>query len=150
MEERASQTWTKGLVLDAQAVRQTRREDMQNMEDMKVFSPPASSRTIPCRWIDHDKGRAGEPCMRSRLLACEIRTRSPDLTAVETFASTPPLECLRLVISFMSQPEAERAEDDFVLAIGDVSRACLHAPVTRQVTVRLPRDLGEFEDDMMN
>ena len=48
------------------------------------------------RWVETNKGDDSNPNIRSRLVAREIRTAGQDAI----FAPTPPLESLRMVLSY--------------------------------------------------
>ena len=50
---------------------------------------------VGTRWIDINKGDTSQPVYRSRLVAKEFNTGTED----GLFASTPPLEALRMLIS---------------------------------------------------
>ena len=52
-------------------------------------------RVIGTKWIDTNKGDTDNPKTRSRLVGKEFRTGPDDAL----FASTPPLEALRLIVS---------------------------------------------------
>ena len=61
------------------------------------------------KWVDVHKGDQNRPEYRSRLVARELKKWDPLMSG--TFAATPPLECLKLVLSnFMTEP-AERFKD---------------------------------------
>ena len=53
---------------------------------------------ISVRWVETNKGDDANPNIRSRLVAREIRTAGQDAI----FAPTPPLESLRMVLSYAS------------------------------------------------
>ena len=52
-------------------------------------------KTIGTEWIDTNKGDFDNPKIRSRLVGKEFRTGPDDAL----FASTPPLEALRVLVS---------------------------------------------------
>ena len=51
---------------------------------------------ISVRWVETNKGDDAQPNVRSRLVAREIRMPGEDAV----FAPTPPLESLRMVLSY--------------------------------------------------
>ena len=91
------------------------------------------------RWVDVDKGDANRPEYRSRLVAKEINTAYED----GLYASTPPLEALRWIISEAATIEDGAAQEEKVILVSDVSRAFFEAPTTRKVAVILPDEALE-------
>ena len=62
------------------------------------------------------------------------------------YASTPPLEALRWILSETATVEGGAASEEKVVLISDVSRAFFEAPATRKVAVTLPDEaLEEWE-----
>ena len=53
-------------------------------------------KVIRTKWLDIDKGDAGQPNYRSRLVGCELKLKDHRL---DLFAATPPFESLRLMYS---------------------------------------------------
>ena len=58
------------------------------------------------------------------------------------YASTPPLEALKLLVS-----EAATGDEDNVIMINDVARAFFEAPIGRLVCVEIPMEARCEEDD---
>ena len=88
--------------LDPEPVKQAREVEMAFFRKMQVYTrvPRAMQRMnggkiIGVRWVDVSKGDSGNPDTRSRLVGQEVNTGKND----ELYASTPPLEALRFVIS---------------------------------------------------
>ena len=81
---------------------------MQRMKGGKV---------IGVRWVDVNKGDLEKPDMRTRLVGQEFNTGKND----ELYASTPPLEALRFVISSAATwtPSGEQRH----VMVNDVRRA---------------------------
>ena len=82
---------------------------------------------ISVRWVETNKGDDANPNIRSRLVAREIRTAGQDAI----FAPTPPLESLRMVLSYAAtdikehvlhdrDPESEQRTQILLI---DISRA---------------------------
>ena len=82
---------------------------------------------ISVRWVETNKGDDENPNIRSRLVAREIRMAGQDAI----FAPTPPLESLRMVLSYAAtdiaghvshvrDPTSERRTQ---LLLVDISRA---------------------------
>ena len=119
--------------------------DMRRVQEAwsKTGRPP-----ISVRWVEVNKGDDEHPNYRSRLVAREIRMAGSD----SIFAPTPPLESLRMVLSYAVTdfPDEPRKVRDpksphrsQVLAI-DISRAYFNA-VTREdepTYVELPPEVG--------
>ena len=76
-----------------------------------------------------DKGQPGKPNVRARWVAKEHKTHSRP----ELYASTPPWEALKVVLSEIATGEREGK----VLAFVDVRKASLYAPARRKVSVEL-------------
>ena len=53
---------------------------------------------IKVKWVDHNKGTAEKPEIRSRLVAKDVRVSDRP----ELFAATPPLEALKLLLSIVA------------------------------------------------
>ena len=83
-------------------------------------------------WIDTNKGDSENPNVRCRLVGKEFRTGPDDAL----FASTPPLEALRLIISRAATLGIDGKKHEVM--INDVSRAYFYAKCTRDLDVELP------------
>eukprot|EP00971_Amphidinium_carterae_P195845 3886384-Amphidinium_carterae.3 len=59
---------------------------------------------VPVKWVDIDKGEPCNPKIRSRLVVQETRFHSTITDEAQTFAATPPVECLRMMISMLMTP----------------------------------------------
>ena len=88
-----------GAHLQPELVHEARKVEMKFIEDMKVYDRVDRSemlnrggKIIKTRWIDVNKGDAACPNYRSRLVGKEYKTYVDD----SLYASTPPLEALRL------------------------------------------------------
>jgi hypothetical protein len=137
-----------GASLPPQAVHEARSLEVEYMHKLKVYVGSTAEemkadgcRAIPTRWLDVNKGDASRIEIRSRLVAQETQWRS-DIAAGDvaaTFAATPPLEGIRLLVSLAVsgqshlQPSAQR-----VLGFYDISRAHFHSPVRRRLYVVPP------------
>ena len=59
----------------------------------------AKGRLVTLKWVDVDKGGAGQPNYRSRLVAREVRWKGQRvLSDAQLFSSMPPLDALKLMI----------------------------------------------------
>eukprot|EP00973_Karenia_brevis_P069778 9700770-Karenia_brevis.AAC.1 len=73
---------------------------------IKITRKEAMARNIKIvgtRWIDVNKGDKGSPMLRSRLVGQEFRDGADD----SLFASTPPLEAMRLLVSDVATVDNE-------------------------------------------
>ena len=91
-----------GTWLDPSLVREGRAVEMKFFSDMGAYEiVPRSEQSetggkiIGTKWIDVNKGDHDNPRIRCRLVGKEFRTGPDDAL----YASTPPLEALRVVLS---------------------------------------------------
>ena len=120
--------------LEPELVRQARTLEMKFFSDMGVYTRvPRSTmngRIIKTRWIDINKGDSVRKNYRSRLVGKEFKTYADD----SLYASTPPLEALRLIMSRAATDDGTVRE----LMVNDVARAYFHAKCTRDIYIELP------------
>ena len=96
---------------------------------------------IKTGWAETDKGQPGKPNVRARWVAKEYKTHARP----ELYASTPPLEALKVVLSEIATNKREGK----VLALVDVRRAYFYAPARRKVFVELPPEDYQTGDEHM-
>ena len=94
------------------------------------------ARVIGTRWVSCNKGDADNPDIRCRLVCQEVNTYDSD----KFFAATPPLEALRLIVSFAAEDQRRQ------ISLVDISRAYFNAKIKRQVFVKLPPEAGYGPD----
>ena len=89
---------------------------------------------IGVRWVDVNKGDALDVNYRSMLVGHGFNVGRDDAF----YASTPPLEALRLIVSYAAiQPmSGERRE----MMINDVRRAYFYVKIQRYVYIELPKE----------
>ena len=131
-----------GAALDAQEVRRAREDEMEFIRNMRVYDKVprswawrAGKRVIGVRWIDINKGDSINPKYRSRMVAKEYK----DSIAHEMFAATPPVEALRMIVSWAASWTHQQEEKRAVMAC-DISRAFFHAEAGPNMYVGLPED----------
>ena len=109
---------------------------------------------VRSRWIDINKGDDLKPNYRSRMVGKEFNDSELD----GLFAATPPLEALRLLLSWVAtdgsvHPGGTRqGQLQKSLLIADVSRAFFEAPAKRDLCVELPEEAlaaGETSQDVV-
>ena len=67
------------------------------------------------------------------------------------YASTPPLEALRWILSHAATVESQKERhEEKVILIADVSRAFFEAPIHRKVAVELPKEALTEEEKAMD
>ena len=121
------------LIVDK--VKEARALEMKFFKDMAVYTrvPRAHQRTtggkvIGTRWIYVNKGDSTKLDYRSRLVGQEFATHRDDAL----YASTPPLEALRLIISSAASGENRTKKQ---IMICDVRRAYFYAKATRDLYI---------------
>ena len=99
-----------GLNLDPNRVRCARREEIMYIKKHGVYTRvPAEDqkktggKIIDLKWIDVNKGDHANPDYRSRLVGREFNNERDD----SLYAATPPLEALRVVLSWASTLDNE-------------------------------------------
>ena len=94
-----------GGFLNPEMVREARVEELAGYLAMQVYCrvPVAecgSHAVIKTRWVDTNKGDERSPEIRCRLVAKEVKERdNTEEESANFFASTPPLEAVKFLIS---------------------------------------------------
>ena len=133
-----------GDVLPPRLVRAAREEEVSVMEapewhvwdvvDEREALRVTGKKPLKGRWVDTNKGDRENPQIRSRWCAKEVATYKTDAF----FASTPPLEAMRLIMSEAATTRSGRRGEELKLMLLDAKKAHLHAPAVRPVYVELP------------
>ena len=101
-----------GDSLNSTMVIAARKEELDCFESMHVYDCAPLTKCIArinklpigTRWIDTSKGNVEAPTCRSRLVAKEYKVDArPDW-----FAATPPVECMRLLISKAAESKSNK------------------------------------------
>ena len=130
-----------------ETVRKTRVEEMAGYLKMQVYCrvPVAdigSHEVIKTRWVN--KGDERSPEIRCLLVAKEVKKRNnTEEESVNFFASTPPLEAVKLLISEAMTKRASRNHRPLKLSFIDVKKAHLCSDVLRELYVEHPPDANE-------
>ena len=144
-----SKTPTAAWWLDPELCAKASREEVEHICGHKmdtsvpreVFLRETERAPIKTGWAETDKGQPGKPILRARWVAREYRTHARP----ELYASTPPLEALKVVL-----PEiATGMLGGKVVALVDVRRAYFNAPARRKVFVELPPEDNQPGDEHM-
>ena len=129
-------------------VRRARMEEISYIDKMNVWMKITRAeaiskgwKVIATRWIDVNKGDMNNPLYRSRLVGKEFN----DGYGEGLFASTPPLEALKFLISDAATVQRESSEEK-VIMINDVSRAFFEAMMHRKLCVELPNEAKSDKD----
>ena len=93
---------------------------------------------IGTRWVDVNKGDSINVDCRSRLVGREFNVGRDDAL----YASTPPLEALRLIISEAATVSGGAARREVM--VNDVRRAYFYAKIKRDVYIELPQEDPEY------
>ena len=94
--------------LDNKIAIDARMLEIEFFRRMKVYTKVPrhqanGQKVIIIKWLDIDKGDAGQPNYRSRLVGCELKLKDHRL---DLFAATPPLESLRLMCSICASNQS--------------------------------------------
>ena len=150
--------------LDPKEVWAARMLEMEYFEKLKVYDRVPRSevqrtggKLIGVRWVDINKGDATDRNYRSRLVGREFNVGKDD----SLYASTPPLEALRVVVSHAATEAPEdlvchgRVPSSHLTSAGgpkhtkgerreilvcDVRRAYFYAKINRDVFIELPAE----------
>ena len=122
---------TKAGWLDPELCAMARREEVEYSRRHKMYTRvpgevcPRETGKAPIMTgsAETDKGQPGKPNVRARWVAKEYKTHA----RAELYASTPPLEALKVVLSEIATGE----RGGKVVALVDVRRAYFCAPARR-------------------
>ena len=139
-----------GALLDPNLIHEARSTEIDYFKNMGVYERVPRSEQLETRgkiigtkWIDTNKGDCAHPKIRSRLVGKEFRTGPDDAL----YASTPPLEALRLIVSrAATYSNGELAKE---VMVNDVSRAHFYAKCSRCLYVELPKEDPEAHPDFL-
>ena len=97
-----------------------------------------SHKIIKTRWVDINKGDEQSPEIRCRLVAKEVKKRNnTEEESANFFASTPPLEAVKFLISEAMTKTVSRNNPPLKLSFVDVKKAHLCSDVLRELYVEL-------------
>ena len=130
-----------GVDLDPDLMAKARMVELQFFDKMHVYDRVPrdhqrkhGGKIIGTRWVDVNKGDSEKPDYRSRLVGQEFATHRDD----SLYASTPPLEAMRLVLSHAAT--IGNGEEKRHILIADVKRAYFYALARRSLYIELPKE----------
>ena len=145
-----------GTKLPPDLVASTTADEMDFMKRLTVYEYDLVDNCLACTgkppisvgWVRINKGDDDNPSIRCRLVVQETaRQTSLDLSdPAQTFSATPPYEALRFLCSCHMTPKKPSDIEERVIAFIDVSRAHPHAPITRDVWIKLPAEDPKSKD----
>ena len=94
----------------------------------------SGGKVIGVSWADVNKGDATDVSYRARLVGREFNVGRDDAL----YASSPPLEALRLIVSYAAtHPTAGGRR---MIMMNEVRRAYVYAKIQRDVYIELPKE----------
>ena len=118
-----------GERLDSEEVRKGRAKEVRELDEFEVKMEVDESemretpgQNIWSKWVETRKD-PNSPAIRCRWCATEVNTFEP---RSDTFAATPPLKCVRLILSWAASYKPKRANVSMIIAVFDISVAFFH------------------------
>jgi hypothetical protein len=133
-----------GQKLPEKLVQAARGEEIEFMDTWGVWIPTPISTCwektgkgpLGGRWVDVNKGDDESPEVRCRYVAKDLALTKTD----EFFAAMPPLEALRMILSYVASGRKHGRGGRKVLVI-DARKAHIHAYPDRDIFVDLPPEI---------
>ena len=135
-----------GGFLDPEMVREARVEELAGYLKMHVYcrvpvAEISSHKVIKTRWVDTNRK------IRCRLVAKEVKKlNNTEEESANFFASTPPLEAVKFLISEAMTKGVSRNNRPLKLIFFDVKKADLCSDVLRELYVEPPPEANEPTD----
>ena len=137
------------VFLDPAKVKIARAEEMGFFKKLGVYRrvprelvKQTGGKMISVKWLDTNKGDHDNPNYRSRLVGREFNDSKDDTL----YASTPPLEALRAIVSHAATIDVDRPKERRELMVNDVRRAYFYAKQQRNVFIDLPAEDEEAKE----
>ena len=141
-----------GERLDSEEVRTGRAKEVRELHEFEVKMEVDESemrltpgKNIWSKWVETRKD-PNSPAIRCRLCAKEVNTGE---SRSDTFAATPPLKFVRLILSWAASYKPKRANASMIIAVFDISVAFFHGKVRKVIYVVPPKDFrtkGNWRD----
>jgi hypothetical protein len=139
-----------GDVLDPTLVREARREEIEYMRSIGLYTKVSISECwektgkapITTKWVDVNKGSSQNPDIRCRLVARDFKVKGEG-SRDDLFASMPPLEAKRLL--FKMAAATWGGSDPTKIMLVDVKKAHLNGKVGEEIwaCIELPEEDAE-------
>ena len=100
-------------------------------------------KVISTKWLDINKSDDFNPNIRSRMVGRELKLDN----RLELFATTPPLEALRIICSICASHQHRFHGMDFRMMSIDVRRAYFYAKSIRPAYIEIPKEDWEPGDE---
>ena len=133
-----------GEKLDSEEVRKERAKEVRELDEFEVKMEVGESemrltpgKKIWSKWVETRKD-PNSSAIRCRLCATEVNTGE---SRSDTFAATPPLKFVRLILSWAASYKPKRAKPSMIIAVFDISVAFFHGKVRKVIYVVPPKDL---------
>ena len=124
-----------GERLDLAEVRKGRAKEVRELDEFEVKMEVDESemrvtpgKKIGSKWVETRKD-PNSPAVRCRLCATEVNTDEP---RSDTFAATPPLKFVRLILNWAASYKPRRANASMITAVFDISVAFFHGKDLRK------------------
>ena len=133
-----------GEKLDSEEVRKGRAKEVRELDEfevkMEVDESEMRSTMGKKIWSERVETRKdpNSSASRCRLCATEVNTGE---SRSDTFAATPPLNFVRLILSWAASYKPKRANASMITAVFDILVAFFHGKVRKVIYVVPPKDL---------
>ena len=132
MQDREQESIVTGEWLDSEEVRKGRAKEVRELDEVEVKMEVDESemrvalgKKIWSKWVETQKDPNG-PAIRCPLCAPDVNTGE---SRSDTFAATPPLKFVRLILSWAAIYKPKRANASMIIAVFDISLAFFHVKV---------------------
>ena len=115
-------------------------ENVWRVCSTKDAAQDADAKIIRTRWVLCNKGDDLEPDVRARLVACEVN--HGDDAGGAFYASTPPLECKRMLFSDVATRKLGKTGKALKLSFVDIRKAYFNGIPKRKMFLHFPKELG--------
>ena len=131
-----------GEKLDSEEVRKGRAKEVRELDELEVKMEVDESemrltpaKRIWSKWVETRKD-PNSSAIRCRLCATEVNTSE---SRSDTFAATPPLKFVRLILSWAASYKPKRANASMIITVFDISVAFFHGEVRKVIYVVPPQ-----------
>ena len=132
-----------GERLNSEEVRKERAKEVRELDEFDVKMevdesdmPSTPGKKIWSKWVETRKD-PNSSAIRRRLCATEVNTGE---SRSDTFAATPPLKFVRLILSWATSYKPKRANASMIIAVFDISVSFFHGKLRKVIHVPPPKD----------